>query len=142
MTRRELQAIDGGTYQYPLMKMQEVVGFEATYAQNIEAWRNGRKDEVESNWKAAFAEAESASSGSFWGWAQQIVTFGATSQRAREVMHAMLPSMEAHIRFDLPRAIAAAFEASYQGLPGITLDDFHADFDGMAPVFEAAQNAR
>jgi Family of unknown function (DUF5995) len=140
VTTRELQAIDSGTYQYPLMKMQEVIGFQATYAHNIDAWREGRKDEVESNWKAAFAEAEAASSGSFWGWAQQIVTLGGTSQRAMEVMHAMLPSMEAHIRFDLPRAIAAAFEASYQGLPGISLDDFHRDFDGMAPVFEAAQN--
>lgn len=140
VTKHELQAIDSGTYQYPLMKMYEVISFQATYAHNIDAWREGRKDEVESNWKAAFTEAESASSGSFGGWAQQIVTLGLTSQRADEVMHAMLPSMEAHIRFDLPRAIAAAFEANYQGLPGVSLDDFHADFDGMAPVFEAAQN--
>jgi hypothetical protein len=140
VSRHELARIDAGAYQYPLMKMYEVISFQATYAGNIDAWRAGRKDEVESNWKAAFADAEAAGGGSLGGWSQQILTLGLSSQRANEVMHAMLPSMEAHIRFDLPRAIAAAFESHYEGIPGLDMGDFRSDFDAMGPVFEAAQN--
>jgi hypothetical protein len=73
------------------------------------------------------------------GWFQQIVTVGITSQRSQEVLKALLPSMQAHIRFDLPRAVASAFETHYQGIPGMSLADFQADFARMGPVFERAQ---
>ncbi|ONI87589.1 hypothetical protein ALI144C_09420 [Actinosynnema sp. ALI-1.44] len=126
VTKHELEAIDAGAYQYPLMKMQEVISFHATYHQNLEAWRAGQKDKVEGNWQAAFAAAESSNDGS---WIRT---------QAHEIGNALLPSMEAHIRFDLPRAIAAMYEQHYAGLPNVTLADFHEDYNRMAPVFEKA----
>jgi hypothetical protein len=140
VTLNELQAIDAGTYDYPLMKMQEVIGFEATYQHNLDAWREGRKADVESNWKAAFSSAEHARDTSFTDVLQDLATNGLLSRKSQEVLRAMLPSMEAHIRFDLPRAIAAAFEEHYQGITGLNLSDFRADFNKMGPVFEKAQN--
>ena len=49
--------------------------------------------------------------------------------------------MQAHIRFDLPRAIAAAYEANYAGIPGLSMGAFRADFDKMGPVFDRANEA-
>ena len=46
--------------------------------------------------------------------------------------------MQAHIRFDLPRAISAAYDMHYSGIPGTSMDDFKQDFFNMGPVFEQA----
>jgi hypothetical protein len=50
----------------------------------------------------------------------------------------MLPSMQAHIRFDLPRSVATVFQLHYAGIPGVSLADFKTDFDNMMPVFDRA----
>lgn len=126
VTKHELMQIDAQLYQYPLMKMQEVIAFDTTYEQNLQNWIAGNKDKVESNWQAAFSAAEDSP-----GWYRT---------RAIEIMDALLPSMQAHIRFDLPRAIAACFQSNYAGIPGLSMADFHPDFDAMGPVFDAAQN--
>lgn len=125
VTKHELMQIDAQVYQYPLMKMQEVIAFDTTYEQNLQNWIAGNKDKVESNWRAAFSAAEDSPS-----WYRT---------RAVEIMDALLPSMQAHIRFDLPRAIAACFQSNYAGIPGLSMTDFHPDFDAMGPVFDAAQ---
>lgn len=124
VTKHELMQIDAGVYKYPLMKMQEVIAFHATYEQNLNNWRTNNKAKVESNWRSAFDAAENAER--WWRTA------------AIEVKNALLPSMQAHIRFDLPRAIAWCFEQYYGGIPGLSLNDFHSDFDAMGPVFDAA----
>jgi hypothetical protein len=121
VTLHELENIDRGIYQYPHMKMQEVIHFNTTYATNLAAWESGRQ--AEPNWQAAFAAAESSSS-----W------LGAS----KSIGNALLPSMEAHIRFDLPRAIAAVYELHYAGLPGASLDEFSHDFFAMSSVFDRA----
>jgi hypothetical protein len=126
VTLNELKQIDAGTYQYPLMKMQEVVAFHATYKQNLDRWRSGAKGKVESNWKAAFGAAEAMNDGSY------------VRTKAMEIMAALLPSMEAHIRFDLPRAVAAVYERNYAPIPGLSLALFKPDFDAMSVVFERA----
>ncbi len=124
VTKHELMQIDSGVYKYPLMKMQEVIAFHATYEQNLNNWRTNNKAKVESNWRSAFEAAEGAER--WWRTA------------AIEIKNALLPSMQAHIRFDLPRAIAACFERYYGGIPGLTLADFQSDFDAMSPVFDDA----
>jgi hypothetical protein len=126
VTRHEIEAIDAGAYRYPLMKMQEVIAFHATYHQNLEKWRAGQQDQVESNWREAFAAAESYNDGSWW------------RTESHEIGNALLPSMEAHIRFDLPRAIAAVYEQNYAGIPDVSLADFHQDYNRMAPIFDQA----
>jgi hypothetical protein len=128
VTVNELAAIDAATYQYPHMKMQEVILFHATYQQNLNHWLAGEKDRVEANWRASFSQAESA--GGDW-----------MLPRSKEISNALLPSIEAHIRFDLPRAIAAVYDTYYSGIPGTSMQDFWQDFSNMGPVFERAADA-
>src|SRR5262249_58681176 len=62
VTEAERAAIKASTYQYPLMKMQEVVWFQNAYKANCDAWDAGNKAKVEGHWQQAFANAESQSS--------------------------------------------------------------------------------
>jgi hypothetical protein len=126
VTSNVIRSAETGSFEYPIAVLQETLAFHATYKRNLDAWRAGRATEVESNWKVAFGEAESVNDGSWY------------RTRAQEILSALLPSMQAHIRFDLPRAIAAVYEGNYAGLPGLTIGAFHPDFDRMAPIFEAA----
>ncbi|MBO0868331.1 MAG: aminoglycoside phosphotransferase family protein, partial [Micromonosporaceae bacterium] len=126
VTVNELRAVDAGTYQYPTMKLREVVAFHETYQRSLTAWMAGRHDVVEPNWRIAFGAAESARDPVWW------------RPGSMDVLAAMLPSMQSHIRFDLARAIAAVYEEHYASL-GMGLGEFAADFEGMQPVFERAQ---
>ncbi len=127
VTAHELQMIDEGRYTYPIMKMQEVVAFHETYKVNLDAWMSGRREEVEPNWRLAFQAAEDAV-----GQWRPLPSL--------HVMDALLPSMQAHIRFDLPRAIASVYEHFYAD-SGVPFDTFKRDFDRMQPVFDEASAA-
>jgi hypothetical protein len=126
VTTRELEFIAAGTYQYPHMKLQEVIAFHTTYRTNLDAWQAGNKAKVEAQWRAAFAAAEDQQGGTTY------------LPRSAEILFALLPSMQAHIRIDLPRAIAACFVTHYAGIPGASMGDFRPDFDAMGPVFDMA----
>jgi Family of unknown function (DUF5995) len=139
VTLNELKAIEANAYQYPMMKMQEVISFQATYKQNLENWRAGKKDQVEANWQAAFNAAERSTIRTPGGWVLQVVSLGQVATKSSDILDSLLPSMEAHIRFDLPRAIASCYDTNYAGIPGLSMGDFRADFDKMEPVFTAAQ---
>jgi Ser/Thr protein kinase RdoA (MazF antagonist) len=128
VTRFELEMIDGGHYTYPIMKLQEVVAFYDTYRVNLERWlESPTHPSLEPNWREAFQAARSA--GDRWHALPSL-----------EVMRELLPSIEAHIRFDLPRAIAAVFEAHY-AQSGLALSAFKQDFDRMQIVFDRASEA-
>ncbi|NJM06668.1 hypothetical protein HC891_11515 [Candidatus Gracilibacteria bacterium] len=129
VTTYELEAIANGVYQYPHMKMQEVILFNETYQVNLAQWEQGAHDRVESNWREAFAAADDENGGTWY------------LPGSKEIGNALLPSMEAHIRFDLPRAMASAYRTHYAGIPGTAIDDFQADFYRMGPVFDEAQAA-
>jgi len=129
VTKFEIENVEAGDYLYPHMKMQEVIHFYGTYERNLDAWEAGKEDEVESNWKVAFEAAEDMNDGSWW------------RTRSHEITYALLPSIEAHVRFDLPRAIAAVYQTHYAGIPGASLGAFKADFFAMAGVFERASEA-
>ena len=126
VTQYTLEDVDAGKYQYPHMKLQQIVHFHETYQRNLEAWEAGQRAKVESNWQAAFAAADDADS-----------ILGAS----KSIGNALLPSMEAHIRLDLPRAIAAAYQLHYVDIPGASLDAFQRDFYAMGAVFERSQAA-
>jgi LysM repeat protein len=140
VTTREIEAIARGAYQYPLMKMYEVITFDRTYQGNMANWRAKAKTIVEQNWQAALAMAEAENAPTlapvFVGPTPIIIK---VKPMAMRIMDALLPSIQAHIRFDLPRAIAAAYETHYAGIPGLSLSDFHADFAAMDAVFGQAQ---
>jgi len=126
VTRYTMQDIEAGVYSYPHMKMQQIVHFHGTYATNLAAWRAGDLANVEANWKEAFSQAEDADS-----------ILGASKSAG----NALLPSIEAHVRLDLPRAIAAAYDLHYAAIPGASLNAFRADFFAMGSVFERATEA-
>lgn len=126
VTQCELKQIDNLDYQYPHMKLQEVIHFNATYQANLAAWRAGSAKTVEAHWKKAFELAQAEAGGSFW------------KPRAEEIFDALLPSMQAHIRMDLPRSIATCYQLHYAGIPDTSLADFKSDFDKMMPVFTDA----
>jgi hypothetical protein len=125
VTQDIAEAADAGAFMYPIAVLQETLAFHATYKQNLTAWRSGNAAEVESNWKIAFQEAENVNDGSWYRF------------RSQEILSALLPSMQAHIRFDLPRAIASVYEANYAG-KGVDLATFKGDFDRMGPIFALA----
>lgn len=52
------------------------------------------------------------------------------------------PRSRPHVRFDLPRAIAATYQLHYAHVPGAALDDFPADFFAMGSVFGACHERR
>ena len=181
VTKHEKIAITTGVYQYPLMKMQEVIWFQNAYKANCDAWDAGNKAKVEAHWRQAFTNAESKASsdvsrvstslehtggavggavggaavgalfggplgaligagvGGVGGYFGAKVVGDALTNGSREVLGALLPSMQAHIRFDLPRAIAGCFTTYYAGIPTLSIADFQADFNAMGPVFDAAQ---
>ena len=191
VTQHELAAIRAGTYQYPMMKAQEVIWFNNAYMANVQRWASNAQAECEPHWRQAFTNAESQAStevdtltpligqtvgggvglaagaaggavvgtfvfpgigtavgaglgalgGALTGMMAGAPAANSLSAGARRVMAALLPSMQAHIRFDLPRAIAGCFQSYYAGLPGIGLGDFHPDFDAMGPVFDQAQTS-
>ncbi|HUQ02626.1 MAG TPA: DUF5995 family protein [Kofleriaceae bacterium] len=121
----ELQKIESGAYLYPHMKLQELIQFQGAYRANLEAWRTGARDKVEAHWQTAFVAGE---------------LHGATSGvlRAEGILRTVLVASMAHVRIDLPRAIAACHVLHYAGIPGTKLDDFKADF-AMDDVFDGAE---
>ncbi|GAC1374762.1 MAG: hypothetical protein NVSMB32_17820 [Actinomycetota bacterium] len=141
VTQFEMEQITAGVYDYPLMKMQELVVFGAIYRYNLDNWMAGNKAAVDQNWRVAFQAAGTSTVKGPLGWLQIILTLGTTSTRSQDVMNALLPSMEAHIRFDLPRAIAAAYGANYAGIPGLSVGLFRSDFEKMTVVFDRANEA-
>ena len=173
VTKNEIQAINAGTYQYPMMKMQEVIWFQNAYKANCDAWDAGNQAAVEAHWRTAFAAAESkhsndvsrvstslehkngaiggavggfllagplgAAVGAGAGYFGAKVVGDALTEGSRAVLSALLPSMQAHIRFDLPRAIAGCYNTYYAGIPTLSMGDFQPDFNAMGPVFDRAQ---
>ena len=58
-----------------------------------------------------------------------------------EILNSLLPSFQAHIRFDLPRAIASVYEREYAGIPNLSPSIFKPDFEAMSVVFNLASAA-
>src|SRR5262245_36324395 len=58
VTQHELEAIDSARYQYPLMKLQEVIWFQNAYAANLAAWQSGQRANCEPHWRQAFDNAQ------------------------------------------------------------------------------------
>ncbi|MGA8115830.1 MAG: DUF5995 family protein [Actinocatenispora sp.] len=125
VTTNELRMVAEGRYDDPLVKLRQVAAFHETYRQNLDGWLSGDHDSVEPNWRRAFAAAESMNGGSWF------------RPRSLEILKAVLPSLQAHIRFDLPRAIADVYERYYAD-EGRPLAEFAEDFFDMQPVFDVA----
>ncbi len=129
VTRHELGHIFGGRYAHPAMKLREVVCFHHAWAANLAAWERGDTGAVEPHWQVALSRAESAGR-------EQALCRVMPSVCVRE---ALLPSVEAHVRLDLPRAVVQAHRSLRQAEGGgLPLRAFREDFFRMQGVFALA----
>jgi len=124
VTENEILFAEQKTYDYPSYVMQCVLYFDKLYADNLQAI----KTQVEPHWKAAF------------DMARQMQTTSSMGIEAPDIVYALVASMLAHIRFDLPRAEAWVAQ-SYTRRYGAKISDFKADFFRMSGVFDNASRS-
>lgn len=130
VTKYEIQFIEDKKYQYPHMKLQEVINFGNIYLNSITLWlENKDNTNIYPNWRSAFQKAEALNGGKF------------ELTETLEIANALMPSIEAHIRFDLPKAISSVYNKHYKGIPNATLEDFKLDFFAMSEVFDKADRS-
>lgn len=65
----------------------------------------------------------------------------AAAARVYPKLRALVVSMKAHIRYDLPRAEAWVYENFYSSMPGVRIADFSNDFLSMGGIFDRAGEA-
>ncbi|MBZ9714205.1 DUF5995 family protein [Deinococcus multiflagellatus] len=121
VTEQEIRYCEERTFDYPSYVMQCVLYFDKIYADNLKA----AQSQVEPHWKAAFQSAHNMEHGDGF------------PTEAGGVLFALVASMLAHIRFDLPRAEAWVAQ-SYGQKYGAKPSDFKPDFFRMSGVFDIA----
>ncbi|MBZ9713806.1 DUF5995 family protein [Deinococcus multiflagellatus] len=119
VTEQEIRYCEERTFDYPSYVMQCVLNFDKIYADNLKA----AQAQVEPHWKAAFQTAHDMQHGDGF------------PVDAAGVLFALVASMLAHIRYDLPRAEAWVAEKYGQQF-GAKPSDFKADFFRMSGVFD------
>jgi len=146
VTDYELKFAESNTFYYPSYVMASVAYFEQIYNDNFNAFSN--QGPVENHWRQAFEEA--ARQKQFTDMLQEQMMHpltpedpqgGAMAFLMQSVMGAvksLVSSMQAHIRFDLPRAEAWVFNSYYSQYEGVNLADFRPDFMSMSGVFDNA----
>ena len=128
VTENELKSTDGRTFYYPSYVMQCVRYFDQIYQDNLEAADAGL--DVEEHWARAF-EVCADEDGYFGPDILDFFTFGLYRS-----IKSLVSSMQAHIRYDLPRAEAWVFDSYYKHMPGADIKDFEPDFMSMMDVFD------
>lgn len=151
VTRNEIRFVESGTFRYPSYVLASVLYFEKIYEDNFEAHDTGRT--VEPHWARAFEVAATQQRRveqlgaledlSDWaGGAFPNVAAGVDLaeliQRVMGPVESLVASMQAHIRFDLPRAEAWVFNTHYGSVADASLGDFRSDFMRMSGVFDDA----
>ena len=128
VTENELKSTDGRTFYYPSYVMQCVRYFDQIYQDNLEAADAGL--DVEDHWARAFEVCADED-----GYVGPDILDFLTGDLYRSITSLVI-SMQAHIRYDLPRAEAWVFDSYYKGMPGATIKDFEPDFMSMMDVFD------
>jgi hypothetical protein len=160
VTEEEIRQADSRTFYYPSYVMQSVRYFDQLYADNCDAWDNGGR--VEEHWRQAFEQAADSAGmtpedvlGAVGGGAGGL-TVGALAEVPAvgglvaglligdaiadmyTAVSNMVVSMQAHIRYDLPRAEAWVFSSDYAAMENAQLGNFQPDFMSMTAVFDRA----
>jgi hypothetical protein len=130
VTEGELKEAAGGAFFYPSYVMQCIRYFDRMYQDNVKAADAG--EEVEAHWERAFEVC--ADEDGYFG--PDLLDFF-TGDLYRSIS-SLVASMQAHIRYDLPRAEAWVFQTYYSNMAGAQMKDFEPDFMSMADVFERA----
>lgn len=124
-----LERAEKGEFEYPEIVLKEIVEFHKPYAENLNNWRSGRKDLVADHWKTGFEETNHA----FELDPRQMFRGGAGK--------AIIEGAKAHIRGDLPNAIADVFLEAKKKNPNLKMSDLRSDFDKILSTFEKAQDS-
>lgn len=133
VTENEIMEADRGTFFYPSYVMQSVRYFEKLYEDNLNAADAGRQ--AEEHWETAFRTTRDEDG--FWGSITADPLEAVTGGLYRQVL-SLVHSMQAHIRYDLPRAEAWVFQSYYAHMDDANINDFAEDFNAMMGVFERA----
>lgn len=129
VTEGEMQEASGSSFYYPSYVLQCVRYFDKIYEDNASAADSGGT--VEEHWQTAFDDASDR--GLTWNDTLDLIT----GDLYRSVW-SLVRSMQAHIRFDLPRAEAWVYQSYYAHMDGANIGQFEADFMSMAGVFDRA----
>ncbi|MGB0639756.1 MAG: DUF5995 family protein [Myxococcota bacterium] len=132
VTENEIKSAESKTFYYPSYVMQCVRYFDKIYQDNVKAADEGL--EIEEHWKRAFEVC--ADEDGYFG--PDVLDF--LSGDLYRSITSLVSSMQAHIRYDLPRAEAWVFNSYYSGIGGAQMKDFAPDFMSMMDVFERAAN--
>jgi hypothetical protein len=149
VTENEIRFAKSSTYYYPSYVMASVAYFEQIYADNCAAFDNG--GQVEDHWRQAFEQgaseledvqawraAQAMAAADPSGIARALIGLGAIIDLVEGAVDTLVSSMQAHIRFDLPRAESWVFNNFYSHMPGVQISDFRSDFMSMSGVFDQA----
>ena len=148
VTENEINFAESKAYYYPSYVLASVLYFEKIYEDNFNAFNEGAK--VEDHWKTAFEEAakqkkltdesfkimQDPKNSAHNGAGPLIIN--AQTQSVLGAAKSLVSSMQAHIRYDLPRAEAWVFNTYYSQFPSAKLKDFQPDFMSMSGVFDNA----
>lgn len=111
-TVNEMERIRRGEYQYPVEKMAQMLAFYDAYKVNRQNWDAGNVRGVEEHWRRHFQIAAEQNSGS--------------AHFAWEVVTVLNSGVDAHVNYDLARAIRHAYQNRFDrgATPGQLLRDF------------------
>lgn len=161
VTQGEIDQASSSGFYYPSFVLASVLYFENVYENNFEAWSGGRHEDVEAHWQEAFQTCvdnedsiwddlgEAGLGGALGGFAGGLLgiplpgaVFGAAAAWATDevlsAVRSLVVSMQAHIRYDLPRCEAWVFSQYYSGMENATLGNFQPDFMAMGGIFDRA----
>jgi hypothetical protein len=150
VTENELIFAAQSTYNYPTYVMASVAYFERLYSDNFNAWDRQQTefeqlvgDSAEESVDALVAQGVAAGIDPVEPHWAEVFEDGLDNDHddIEDAASALLSSMKAHIRFDLPRAEAWVFQTLYASDPCTTVADFRPDFFAMTGVFENASEA-
>ncbi|MDP2313197.1 MAG: DUF5995 family protein [Pseudomonadota bacterium] len=157
VTRGELEEARGATFYYPSYVMQSVRYFDQIYADNLVAADNGGT--VEDHWARAFDVAADEHETTLVSGLSSLVQGGmlgggflaggllglgggswlaSATEDVTQATESLVASMQAHIRYDLPRAEAWVFRSYYSGMEDAKMANFQPDFMSMSGIFDRA----
>ena len=125
---------DAGSFADPVFIFRLITYFEKLYLDNLTAADSGRA--IEPHWQEAFDAAARAD-------ARRLRARGAPDEAPKRsallgVASSVVAASRAHVRFDLPRAMAWVHQTPLEGTPDGEFPEHIGDFMAMAAVFERA----